>query len=195
MDKSDDFTEAHDTRMIRKFGSSEAFEKVKKSHGLIPRGAEVGLDASINYTQDQLTKRVQSCTLNSHRLVLFVTQFGLDKSEKLYDELNRRHFLEAGVLNDNSLLVASLKHSGLTDAELALSIEFLQNKNRGTAEVLKLYDQVTSQGIYSIPTLIVDGTYVVNGAARAQEVLEVFIKLKQQGGPRGKRAFPYGNHL
>ena len=36
MKKPDDFTETHDTRMIRKFGSKEEFERVKKAHGLIP---------------------------------------------------------------------------------------------------------------------------------------------------------------
>ena len=33
-DKPPDFWEPHDTRMIRKFGSKEAFERVKSSHGL-----------------------------------------------------------------------------------------------------------------------------------------------------------------
>ena len=51
------FTEPHDSRMVRKFGSMEAFERVKAAHGLIPRGAEVGLDASMNYTQEQVRKQ------------------------------------------------------------------------------------------------------------------------------------------
>ena len=72
MDEDDDFTEPHNTRMVRKFGSMERFEQVKKSHGLIPRGREAGLDESVGFTQKQLDKRVQSCTINSHRLVLYV---------------------------------------------------------------------------------------------------------------------------
>lgn len=32
--QNDDFWEMHDTRMIRKFGSKSAFERVKASHGL-----------------------------------------------------------------------------------------------------------------------------------------------------------------
>ena len=35
MKKSDDFTETHDTRMIRKFGSKEEFERVKKANTVL----------------------------------------------------------------------------------------------------------------------------------------------------------------
>ena len=34
INKPADFWETHDSRMIRKFGSKAAFERVKKSHGL-----------------------------------------------------------------------------------------------------------------------------------------------------------------
>jgi hypothetical protein len=82
--KPDSFTESHDERMIRKFGSKEAFERVKKAHALIERGRDVGLTAEVGFTQAQLDKRVQSCTLDSHRLVLFVEQqFGTALSEAL----------------------------------------------------------------------------------------------------------------
>ena len=39
----------------------------------VPRGAEVGLDG-VGFTQDNLTKRRQSSTLRSHRLVYFVAK-------------------------------------------------------------------------------------------------------------------------
>jgi hypothetical protein len=103
--------------MIRKFGSIEAFNRVKASHGLIPRGAEVGLDASIGFTQEILDKRIQSSTLNSHRLINYITQkyatatkaeagtSGLKKVEAVYDELNKKHFLDNRILNDKELLI------------------------------------------------------------------------------------------
>ena len=108
MDKAQNFVESHDSRMIRKFGSKEQFEKVKRSHGLIPRGAEVGLDASCGYTDDSLSRRRQSSTLRSHRLVHYVAKrHGWEKCEELYAVLNRRHFIEAGILNDLDLLLDS----------------------------------------------------------------------------------------
>lgn len=54
-----DFTETHDNRMIRKFGSQKAFDKVKIAQALVPRGEEVGLD-KIGFIQENLDKRIQS---------------------------------------------------------------------------------------------------------------------------------------
>ena len=75
--QGENFVESHDTRMLRKFGSMEAFDRFKKSHGLIPRGKEVGLDASCGYTQANLTRRVQSSTLRSHRLVYYLSMVSM----------------------------------------------------------------------------------------------------------------------
>ena len=188
MDEEEDFTEPHNTRMVRKFGSMEKFEQVKKSHGLIPRGREAGLDESIGFTQNQLDKRIQSCTINAHRLVLYVSQFGLDKSEKLYSILNRKHFTEAGVLNDKKLLRESLEETGLTGEQFHSAVEFLKDGTRGKDEVLEMYEKVQAMGIYSIPTLLVDGQYIVNGAARPYEVLSV-LKMLEKEQPSGKRVF------
>eukprot|EP00750_Incisomonas_marina_P004025 INCI13434.3.p1 GENE.INCI13434.3~~INCI13434.3.p1 ORF type:complete len:193 (+),score=27.87 INCI13434.3:519-1097(+) len=178
--------------MVRKFGSIEAFERVKASHGLIPRGAEVGLDSSVNYTQDQLSKRVQSCTLNSHRLVLYVAaHFGLDRSEQLYSILNRKHFTEAGVLNDPDLLRAAVQELKLSEAQEKQCLAFLEDPNEpGKEEVLDLLQRVEAVGIHGIPVLIVDGSLLVQGAARAAEVLGAFeALLDRDTGPSGRRVF------
>lgn len=189
MKKPEDFTETHDTRMIRKFGSKEEFERVKKAHGLIPRGREAGLTEEMGFTQDNLTLRIQSSTLNSHRLILFVAnRFGLSKSEELYAVFNRKHFTEGGVLNDTNMLIDSLKEVGLEGSDFEEAVTFLHDKNRGTKEVLELYERVQSMGIYSIPTLIVDGQYLINGAARANEVLDCLKKVAAAGGT-GKAIF------
>lgn len=161
----------------------ERFEQVKRSHGLIPRGAEVGLDASVGYTQSQLDKRIQSSTLNSQRLVFYVARnHGLEMSEALYAVLNRRHFTEAGVLNDRSLLVEALEEIGLTmESGLDKAIAFLDS-GRGTDAILGMYETVTDKmGIHSIPTLIVDGTYVISGAQRSDQILQVLEKVMAEG--------------
>lgn len=183
MQKPPDFTEPHNTRMVRKFGSMERFEQVKRSHGLIPRGAEVGLDESCGFTQAQLDKRVQSSTLNSHRLVLYVAKtYGLDKSEALYAALNRRHFIESGVLNDPELLKGALGDVGVGPGTGLEEAQAFLESGRGTRAVLSMYDTVTEQmGIHSIPTLIVDGKYMVSGAARSGEVLKMLERVLTEG--------------
>ena len=98
LSEPDSFRESHEERMIKKFGSKDAFERVKKSHNLgcssasdtvmrlhaaqsyvlllytVGRGREAGLTAEMGFTQDNLTRRIQSATLRSHRLVYFVAQ-------------------------------------------------------------------------------------------------------------------------
>lgn len=72
--KPNNFWESHDTRMIRKFGSKEAFERVKIQHRLVPRAMEAGLTESFGFTEENLSKRKQSSTLNAHRLIQYVTK-------------------------------------------------------------------------------------------------------------------------
>ena len=185
--KSPDFQESHEERMIRKFGSLEAFNQVKAAHGLIPRGAEVGLDASVGFTQEQLDLRVQSSTLASHRLVLYVTEkCGMTKAEAFYDALNQEHFLKAGVLNDYSLLESCLKVV-LSKEELPDALEYLHS-TRGVKETLFLYQKTQELGVSSIPTLVIDGRFMVSGAAQAGEIFSA-IKDAIDSGPTGSRAF------
>lgn len=177
MDRSDDFTESHDTRMIRKFGSKEAFERVKKSHGLIPRGAEVGLDGSVGFTQENLSKRVQSSTLKSQRLVYWVARhYSLEKCEALYSVLNRQHFIEGGVLNDNAVLLKACEEAGIATGDVEQFLDSEKYKH----EVMQMYQNVLESGIDSIPTIIIQGQYVVNGAAGKEQYLQVFNQLVQE---------------
>lgn len=183
LQKPSSFTEPHNTRMVRKFGSMEAFEGVKRSHGLIPRGAEVGLDQSVGFHQPQLDKRVQSSTMNSHRLVLYVAEVhGIEACEALYDEVNRRHFTEAAVLNDKSMLMAAVSSAlDLTEQEKKALEKFLNEETKGYDVVLRMVDRVQSMGVHSIPTLIVDGQYMLSGAQRSDAVLDIFEEAVRNG--------------
>ena len=75
MAKPDNWTEPHNTRMVRKFGSMEAFERVKKAHGLIPRGAEVGLDKSCGSGSHDSTLHKQITTTCSSVAFPTIPQF------------------------------------------------------------------------------------------------------------------------
>lgn len=192
MRKNPDFTETHEERMVKKFGSKEAFQRVKDSHGLIPRGNEVGLDATVGWTQEQLDKRVQSSTLDSHRLVLHVQQtLGTVISEQLYSILNRKHFLEAGVLNSPALLTSAVHELNLSSEENLRLETFLNDPNRrGTEQVLWAYAKVTGDlGISSIPTLIIDGSVMLSGSSQSDEVLLALNGVMARGGPTGHRLF------
>jgi len=161
--------------MIRKFGSRQNFERVKISQDLIGRGAEVGLDRTSGYTQEALTARRQSCTVESHRLVLWVTaMFGTGKSEELYEVLNRRHFLESGVLADRELLVSSCLEVLGYEKETEIR-EFLSSEKM-KQEVMNILTEIENVGIKGIPTLVANGSlvWVTSGASRERELI-VFL--------------------
>lgn len=190
--KAPDFTESHDVRMIRKFGSKEAFERVKNSHGLIPRGAEVGLDERVGYTQDALTARIQSSTLKSQRLVYFVARnYSLKKSEELYEKLNFLHFTESGVLNDSALLIRACSEVGL-DYEID-KIEAFLATDELTSEILTMYQRVLHYGIDSIPTIVVNGKYFVSGAAKAEEYIKIFRLIETKDKTKQNQKAPLTN--
>ncbi|GMI24953.1 hypothetical protein TeGR_g2900, partial [Tetraparma gracilis] len=82
------WSESHTSRMLRKFGSQAQFDAVIASQDLPGRGAEVGLDAA-GFVQENLSKRQQSDTTDSHRLVIFVArECGLEAAEAFYKNIN-----------------------------------------------------------------------------------------------------------
>lgn len=165
--------------MVRKFGSAEAFNAFKARHGLVPRANEVGLP----WNEECLSNRVQSSTLRSHRLVQWVAHhYSLQTAEKLYSALNRRHFSEGGALNDLDILLSSAEEVGVdtTEANIFLS------STQGEDEVLKAVEIVHQFGIHSIPTLIIDGQFILNGATDFEEICEA---LRSIDNPSGKQVF------
>ncbi len=181
IDQPEGWWEPHETRMVRKFGSKEAFESVKVSHRLMPRAVEAGLDAE-GWTEERLGKRRQSPTLRAHRLVAWIDGTrGWEAAEAAYKVLGHGHFVESALLNDMELLRAAAVAAG-ADADGA---ENYLRSDRGEAAVLSAVDAVHRLGIHSIPTLFINGRLVCSGAAGAEEVLSALRRA-----PRGaKRAF------
>ena len=94
------FEETNRARLIRKWGGSAGWESQKARHRLKERGQEVGIE---HFNLD----RIASNTFASHRVVQWVTRtLGTNSAERLYAELNRRHFVEGQKLNSREMLVA-----------------------------------------------------------------------------------------
>ncbi|GMH90490.1 hypothetical protein TrST_g8987 [Triparma strigata] len=189
IDKPDGFTEPHSTRMIRKFGSMENFVSFRTVHDLPGRAAEVNLD-SIGFVQDNLSKRVQSSTLNSHRLVVYITKkFGRDIAETFYLGINKKHFVEGGVLNDKSMLLQVASDVGITGKDYD-DLESYLNSEVGKATILKSLDLVERVGVHGIPTLILGGKMALgSGAQRAEDILNGIKSFIEGGGEGGGRLF------
>jgi hypothetical protein len=171
---------------------------------IVPRGREVGLDDSVGYNEVNLSRRKQSSTLNAHRLVYYIAkvcqpmsppiipssllmvyfsvflwqEYSLEASERVYDELNRRHFTEGGILNDKTLLLDTVELI-LGSEEMSKCGDFLES-SRGVEAVMRTVDAVHDLGVHSIPTLIIDGgRTVMSGAERADSVADA---LRQVNG-------------
>mmetsp|Transcript_744 Transcript_744/g.2029 ORF Transcript_744/g.2029 Transcript_744/m.2029 type:complete len:216 (-) Transcript_744:405-1052(-) len=174
---SEDWSESHESRMCRKFGSKDAFERVKVAHRLMPRAAAAGLSAE-GWTEARLAARVQSSTLRAHRLVLWVERTrGWEAAEECYRVLGTCHFVESKRLNDLTVLRSAAEAAGV-DADAA---EAYLCSSDGEAEVLAAVDAVSRHGIHSIPTLCVNGQLVISGAASSEEVLAALCNADSIG--------------
>jgi predicted DsbA family dithiol-disulfide isomerase len=70
-----------------------------------------------------------------------------------------------------------------------VALSFLASPE-GEAEVMAAYAKTSDLGIHSIPTLVLDGRFVVNGAAKAGEIEEALRSLGADGAPpTGQRLF------
>ena len=179
--------------MLRKFGSMEAFQQVILSQNLPGRA----LSAGLQITQEKLSARVQSCTVNSHRLVAFVTStYGPAVTEILYNELNVGHFTDSKVLNDSSFLLSCCER--VPGIDVRLCRDFLSSK-KGTSAVLGVVSSLHEMGVHSIPTLLVaNGEFVISGAASASDVAttlrlaarNAIERRRRRGGSAAADALP-----
>ena len=112
------------------------------------------------------------------------------RSEELYAVLNKKHFTERGILNDDALLSSAMVEVGISASKLEKAMAFLSDASKGKEHVLGKYNKVLKLGIHSIPTLVIDGRLVLSGARHADEVLEML-----EGLVSGKHGPITGNSL
>uniref|UniRef100_A0A2N9HMW8 DSBA-like thioredoxin domain-containing protein n=1 Tax=Fagus sylvatica TaxID=28930 RepID=A0A2N9HMW8_FAGSY len=101
----------------KKFGS--------QSERIEARMSEVFRGHGLEYNLSGLTGN----TLDSHRLMYFAGQQGLDKQHKLMEELSLGYFTREKYIGDKKFLVESAKEVGIEGAE-----EFLADPNNGLKE-------------------------------------------------------------
>lgn len=175
---SEEFEETNRERLIRKWGGKAGFEAQKRRHTLKERGQEVGIE---HFNLD----RIASSTLASHRLVQWVTKRrGVTAAERLYNNLNYRHFELGQKLNDRQMLAeAAEEHAGVPRED---SLSFLAT-DEGTAEIRKAQELLSRLGVNGIPTFVLGATTVLpSGALRSQYIVQAFRELEaasEEGAP------------
>ena len=186
-DEDKSFIESNRERLVKKWGGVRGWEEQKRRHDLKGRGKEAGIE---HFNLDRLA----ASTMASHRLIQMIGKtYDLSVSEAIYDRLNEYYFVEGHSLNDKPRLanvvsekLSSLLESGSPSTEDIL--DFL-NGNEGREEIMSALNALDHLGIHSIPKFIVEGAYIVDGAARSEVFVDIFRKIEARGEIQGGPIF------
>ena len=93
--------------------------------------------------------------------------------------------MEGHSLNDRPKLaqVVSATISDLLEEEYPSPEELLDflNGNQGRKEILEALDGLRQIGVHGIPKFIIEGSYVVDGAARSEVFVDIFREIEARG--------------
>jgi len=121
-------------------------------------------------------KRVYN-TFDAHRLMHWAGQeFGVDKQAALKKELLNTYFCLAVDLDDQENLVDAVIRAGLSKDRAR---EVLQN-NEFTKEVREEESTYTNAGISSVPSIILNDQYLLQGAQPPESFVNAFEQLIQK---------------
>lgn len=140
----------------QKFGS--------RSEQIIARMTEVFKGLDLEYNIDGLT----GSTLDSHRLIYFAGQQGLNKQHDLVEELFLGYFTRAKYIGDREFLVESAKKVGIEGAA-----EFLEDPNNGLKEVNEELEKYSAH-INGVPYFVINDQQQLSGGQPPEVFLRAF---------------------
>ena len=106
-----------------------------------------------------------SNTFNAHRLIALAAS--QDLQDAMIERLFQSYFCEGGRPADRDLLVALATEVGVTDAIATLE------SDRFADEVRRDELDANERGITGVPSILIDGRFMVMGAQGADEILSV----------------------
>jgi predicted DsbA family dithiol-disulfide isomerase len=178
-DESKPFIESNRERLIKKWGGKAGWEEQKRRHNLKGRGIDAGIP---HFNLDRLAAN----SMASHRLIQHLGKnYGLHVSEAIYDKLNEYYFVHGHSLNDRPLLAKTVTAalSDILGSECPSEEELLAflNGNEGRKEILAALSALQQLGIHGIPKFVIEGSQVVDGAARSDVFVEIFRDIERRG--------------
>ena len=183
-DETKPFIESNRERLVKKWGGEEGWERQKQRHDMKGRGLAAGIP---KFNLDRLAAN----SMSSHRLIQHVgKRYGLAVSESLYDRLNVYYFVDGHSLNDRPLLakVAAETLAIVIEKETAGDapmnedeiLAFL-NGDQGRIEIESAVQRLQELGVHGIPKFIIEGSYVVDGAAGPDTFIQIFREIERRG--------------
>jgi predicted DsbA family dithiol-disulfide isomerase len=164
-------------------GGQDAIEHLTEKYGLTVEQVKANqanirakaLEAGFEFHPEG-RKRVYN-TFDAHRLLYWAGQeFGLVEQANLKKELLNTYFCLAVNLDDQKNLLDAITRSGL-DKDRAQVV--LQN-NEFTKEVRDEESTYTNAGISSVPAIILNDRYLLQGAQPPESFLDAFDQLIQK---------------
>lgn len=152
--------------MIQKFGDAARVEQML-AHVTALAAAE-GL--TLHYD-----RAIAADTIAAHRLIAWAA--GQDRQADMLDALQRAHFTE-GV--DVGSLPALAGVAGSIGLEAAAALAYLES-DAGTSAVVNDLAEARELDITSVPSLVIDGKYVVQGAQETAALLDAFAEITRRG--------------
>ncbi|MGJ4729359.1 DsbA family oxidoreductase [Luteimonas sp. SDU101] len=157
----------------RKFGGPERTQQMLASTQATARAE--GLPFDFDRGQVRVT------TVPAHRLLWLAAREG--DAGRVGEALFHAHFAEGRNLADREVLAAAGAAGGLSEAR----VRALLDGDEGEAEVRAAVAQAQAMGIRSVPTFVIDGRHVVQGA----QPPELFAQaLRRAGAAAPSQAAP-----
>jgi predicted DsbA family dithiol-disulfide isomerase len=152
--------------MERKFGSSD---KIKPIHAALLKAGE---DEGIPFAFEKILRTPN--TINSHRLIRWSHSMGVQ--DAVVELLFRRYFTDGVDIGQTANLVWIAAEAGM-DAEL---VEELLNSEADLEKVEHEDSMARKIGIQGVPTYLIGGKMLVNGAQDAETLARAIDQVASQ---------------
>ncbi len=151
-----------------KFGGQERAEQILAQTQATARAE--GLPFDFGRGQVRVT------TLPAHRLLWLAAREG--DADAVAEALFRAHFAEGRNLADIATLIAAGAAGGLGEER----VRALFASDEGVAEVEAQLAQARALGITAVPSFVIDGRYLVQGAQPPEAFAQILARVTAEGG-------------
>ena len=164
-------------------GGQDAIEHLTEKYGLSAEQVKANqsnirskaIEAGFEFHPDG-RKRVYN-TFNAHRLIYWAAkEYGPDKQASLKKELLNTYFCLAVNLDDKKNIIDAVRRAGL-DPERAQNI---LDGDEFSKEVREEESTYINAGINSVPAIILNGQYLVQGAQPPESFVNVLEQILQK---------------
>ena len=152
-----------------KFGSAERTEQI------LTQTQQTGRAEGLPFDFDRGQVRVN--TLRAHRLMWLAGREG--DAPAVAEALFRAHFAEGRNLADAQTLIAAGSAGGLSPTRVQAMLE----SDEGLAEVKAQLGQAQALGISAVPSYVIDGRYLIQGAQPPESFARTLAGIAAESAP------------